>query len=76
MRSVRRSLAALALTLLLAAAAMLLESDAALAHTGENASVTHVIIEVGRWSFGVAAVLALLVGLFWIRASLRRRGTR
>lgn len=40
----------------------------ALAHTGEDASLEHIIVEVARWTVGIAAVLGVLVAGFWLRA--------
>jgi hypothetical protein len=42
------------------------------AHTGEDASSSHIIEEFGLWALGVVAALAVLVLVFWIRARLRR----
>lgn len=64
-----RVLAANALALLLLTAL----PGIAAAHTGEDVSLTHVIVEVARWSIGVAAVLALVVVLLWLRVRLRGR---
>lgn len=46
--------------------------EIASAHTEENAPLSHVILDVGLWSLGAAAVIGLLVAVFWLRA--RRRG--
>ena len=65
-----RVLAAIVLGLLLLAA----QPGLASAHTDEDVPFSHVLLEVGRWSIGVAAVLALLVALLWLRVRLRRSG--
>jgi len=62
-----RTLAPLALTATLFVAA----PARALAHTGENVPLSHVILEVGQWSLGAAAIVGALVGILWLRARLR-----
>jgi len=54
-------------------AALLLSTGTALAHTGEDASSSHVMVEFGLWALGVGAVLAAVVLVFWLRSRLRRR---
>jgi len=54
-------------------AAQILSHSAALAHTGDDAAAGHIIIEFGQWAFGAAAVIALIVLVFWIRAKALRR---
>lgn len=46
----------------------------AMAHTDDDAEFKHVVIEFGLWGIGLVAVIALLVGVFWVRARLLRRG--
>ena len=43
------------------------------AHTGEGVSMDHVFIEIATWALGVTAVIALIVGAFWVRARVSRR---
>jgi hypothetical protein len=59
-RSLRATVLATALTVLLAASVT--------AHTGEGVSLEHVIIEVGTYALAVAGVIAAIVLVFWIRA--------
>jgi len=63
------------LTLILAAvsAAQMLSYSAALAHTGDDAAAGHIVVEFGQWAVGAAAVLGLVVLVFWIRAKALRR---
>ncbi len=63
----------LALILSLITAAQILSFRTALAHTGEDASAGHMIVEFGLWGFGVAGVLMTIVGVFWIRNKVRPR---
>ena len=62
-------LVAAALTLALAFG----RPELAAAHTGDDAAFKHVFIEFALWGIGLAAVLALLVAVFWMRARLLRR---
>ena len=43
------------------------------AHTGEGVSLDHVFIEIATWALGITAVIALIVGAFWLRARVSRR---
>lgn len=43
------------------------------AHTGEGVSLEHVIIEVGTWALAIVGVIAVIVGVFWVRARASRR---
>lgn len=45
---------------------------AALAHTGEDASTGHIIVEFGQWGFGVAAAIAAVLFVFWVRSRFRQ----
>lgn len=63
--------------LLLAAVALLSLPDVALGHTsGAGATPEHVLLEVAEWGLAVAAVLGLVVLIFWIRAKRSRGQTR
>ena len=42
-------------------------------HTGDDVSLEHVIIEVATWALAVAAVIAGIVAVFWVRARVSRR---
>ena len=42
------------------------------AHSGEDVSLEHVVVEVGTWALGIIAVIAAIVAVFWVRA--RRQG--
>lgn len=53
--------------------AQVLSLSAVLAHTGEDASTGHVIVEIGRWVLGVAGVLAAIILVAWIRTRLGPR---
>ena len=46
--------------------------SSAAAHTGEGVSLDHVIVEIGTWTLGVVAVIAIVVGIFWVRARVSR----
>lgn len=46
----------------------------AMAHTGDEAEFKHVVIEFALWGIGLAAVIMLLVAVFWVRARLLRQG--
>ncbi len=62
-----------ALSVLLAAAADVVFRDVALGHTsGAGASPEHILLELAEWGLGIAAVLGLIVLVFWIRARRRR----
>ncbi len=63
----------LALVLALIGAAQMLSLSTVLAHTGEDASSGHVIVEFGRWGLGVAGVLAAIIVVAWIRTKLGPR---
>lgn len=52
--------------------AIVLISPAA-AHTGEDVSLEHVIVEIGTWALAVIGVIAAVVAVFWIRARAMRR---
>lgn len=55
--------------LLLAAVAQLSFPGTALGHTsGAGATAEHVLLEVAEWGLAAAAVLGLIVLVFWIRA--------
>ncbi len=59
--------------LLLATMAHLALRGIALGHTsGEGATPEHVLLEVAEWGLALAALLGLVVLVFWIRA--KRRG--
>jgi uncharacterized integral membrane protein len=56
------------------AVALALGTAPAYAHVeGEGSEFAHVIVEVGVWTLGIGAVLAALVGIFWLRARAMRR---
>lgn len=58
--------------LLLAVIAQFPFSGVALGHTsGPGATPEHVLLELGEWGLAVAAVLGLIVLVFWIRAKRR-----
>ena len=44
----------------------------ATAHTGEGVSLDHVVIEIGTWALAIVGVIAVIVGIFWVRARYRR----
>lgn len=48
-------------------------ASTALAHTGEDATTGHVLVEFGRWALGVTAVLAAIVAAFWLRNKVWKR---
>jgi hypothetical protein len=52
---------------------MLTLAQAASAHSGEGISMEHVLIEIGTWALAVTAVIAVIVGVFWVRARASRR---
>lgn len=61
-----------ALSLVLAGAAQVAAHGIALGHTsGSDATPEHVLIEVVAWGLAVAAVLGLVVVVFWVRAKWR-----
>ena len=47
---------------------LLLGVSPALGHSGEGVSLEHVVVEIGTWALAVAAVIAAIVGVFWVRA--------
>lgn len=47
--------------------------ELAAAHTGDDATFKHVFIEFALWGIGLAAALALLIAVFWVRARVLRR---
>lgn len=53
----------------------LMQLDVAVAHTGDDATFKHVVIEFALWGAGLAVVLALLVAIFWVRAKFLRQGS-
>lgn len=60
--------------LLLAAVAQFPFPGIALGHTsGPGATAEHVLLEVAEWGLAVAAVLGLIVLVFWIRAKRRHK---
>ena len=65
--------ARLALILGVVVSAQMLSYSAALAHTGDDAAAGHIVVEFGQWAVGAAAVLGLVVLVFWIRAKALRR---
>ncbi len=61
-----------ALSLVLAAAAQVAVHGIALGHTsGADATPEHVLLEVAEWGLAAAAVLGLIVLIFWVRAKRR-----
>jgi len=55
--------------MLLTTVALLAMPGDVLGHTsGAGATLDHVVLEVAQWGLAVAAVLALIVLVFWIRA--------
>ena len=60
----------LALILSLISVAEVLSSGMALAHTGDDAGMGHVVVEFGRWGLGAAGVLAVILLVFWIRTKV------
>ena len=59
--------------LALAVAAMVAQPAVAAAHTNDDADLKHIVIEFGLWGIGLGAAIALLVAVFWVRATLLRR---
>jgi hypothetical protein len=60
------------LTLIVLTTLMALLPTVAVAHTGEDASTGHILVEFGQWGFGVTGVSAAVLFVFWIRARLRQ----
>lgn len=60
-------------TALLLAALFAARPTLAVAHTGDDATFKHVVAEFALWGLGLAAALALLVAVFWVRARILRR---
>lgn len=52
---------------------LLVLSPAVSAHSGEGVAIDHVIIEIATWALAVTAVIAAIVGVFWVRARVSRR---
>ena len=63
----------LSVALALLVLVQILTANPALAHTGEDASTGHVLVEFGRWALGVTAVVAAILGAFWLRNNVWRR---
>ena len=63
----------LAIMIAVVVSAQMLSFSAAFAHTGDDAAATHIVVEFGQWALGAAAVLALIIFVFWIRAKALRR---
>jgi len=58
---------------IVAAVAQLAFPAITLAHTsGSGATPEHILLEVAEWGLAVAAVLGLIVLIFWIRAKRDR----
>ena len=56
----------------LAALSLVAFHATALAHTtGDSATPEHVLLEVAGWGLGLAALLGVIVLVFWIRAKRR-----
>lgn len=47
---------------------LLVSVQTAAAHSGEGVSFEHVIVEIGTWTLAVAGVIAVVIGVFWVRA--------
>jgi len=60
-------------SLMLAVALLVARTGIATAHTGDDATFKHVLIEFTLWGLGFGGALALLVAVFWVRARLLRR---
>jgi type VI protein secretion system component VasF len=65
-------LRATAVILLLLVAQLAAPATTAAHSSGPDATPEHVLLEVAQWGLAVAAVLGLVVLLFWARA--KRRG--
>ena len=61
----------LTLALSLFLGAQMIAARSALAHTGEDASTDHMIVEFGMCGLGLAAALGVIILVFWIRNKVR-----
>ena len=62
----------LGITLLLIATTLAFAVEPAAAHTGNEASTGHIVVEFGQWGFGVTGVIAAVLFAFWVRARFRQ----
>lgn len=58
---------------LIVLATVVLSSESALAHTGSDAGVGHLVVEFAKWGGAVAAGLLAAVALFWARSRFAQR---
>ena len=62
----------LGVMLLLFSVAQALAIGPAAAHTGNEASTGHIVVEFGQWGFAVTGVVAAVLFVFWVRARFRQ----
>lgn len=67
-----KSLALRSTVIFLLAAVQLLTVEPALAHTGEDASAWHTVVEFGQWALYFAGAVTAILAVFWLRARMRR----